>query len=303
MATTLTKEQVQFYRDNGYLVIDKLFNETEVATALKAIDEILDCVDTSSVAEKEPADPNVIRRIWSPSKRHPVFVELAESEKLLDCVEGLIGSNILFHYSKLNMKYSKVGSVVEWHQDLSYYPHTNTDLLSCLIYLDDATTENGCLEVIPDAHHFGILDHYINGYFRGKIGFSTPDVDFSKSVPLEAPAGSVIFLHCLTPHYSKRNESDKPRRTYLPAYRAADAFPIYFDSHASHNEPGIKLLRGQRTKYARIESYACPLPFAETEFNSLYEVQEGSHINSKGKKSQSGYFAMEKQQKDATLSK
>jgi ectoine hydroxylase-related dioxygenase (phytanoyl-CoA dioxygenase family) len=294
MVITLTKEQVKFYNDNGYLVINNFFEPTHIAAALKAIDEILDCADQSSVAESEPADPSVVRRIWSPSKRHPVFVELAENENLLNCIECLIGPNILFHYSKLNMKYSQVGSVVEWHQDLSYYPHTNTDLLSCLIYLDDATTENACLEVIPGAHRCGILDHYINGYFRGKINNSIPDVDFSKSVPLEAPAGSVIFLHCLTPHYSRKNQSDKPRRTYLPAYRAADAFPIYFGSHASHNEPGIKLLRGKQAKFARIESYPCPLPFAETEFNSLYEVQEGSHITNKGNKSETGYFAMQK---------
>ena len=293
MVITLTKEQVLFYNDNGYLVIDSFFNKTQIAAALTAIDEILDCAEPSSVAENEPADPTVVRRIWSPTKRHPVFVELAENEQLLDCIESLIGPNILFHYSKLNMKYSKVGSVVEWHQDLSYYPHTNTDLLSCLIYLDDATIDNACLEVIPGAHRYGIFDHYINGYFRGKISSSIPEVDLSKSVPLEAPAGSVIFLHCLIPHYPRRNESDKPRRSYLPAYRAADAFPIYFGSHASHNEPGIKLLRGERAKCARIESYPCPLPFAETEFNSLYEIQEGSHVINKGKKSHTGYFTLQ----------
>jgi phytanoyl-CoA hydroxylase len=294
MVVTLTKEQVRFYNDNGYLVIENFFEQKHIAAALTAIDEILDCTVRSSVAESEPADPNVVRRIWSPSKRHPIFVKLAESDELLDCIESLIGPNILFHYSKLNMKSSKVGSVVEWHQDLSYYPHTNTDLLSCLIYLDDATTENACLEVIPGAHRSGIFDHYINGYFRGKINSCLPDLDFSKSVPLEAPAGSVIFLHCLTPHYSKQNESDKPRRTYLSAYRAADAFPIYFGSHASHNEPGIKLLRGERSKFARIESYPCTLPFAETEFNSLYEIQEGSHLKNKGNKSPTGYFGIQK---------
>ncbi len=294
MVSNLTKEQVDFYHGNGYLVVEKLFDQTEVAAALHAIENILDCADPSTVAEMEPSDPNVVRRIWSPSKRHPIFSELAESEKILDIIECLIGPNILFHYSKLNMKFAQVGSVVECHQDLSYYPHTNTDLVSCLIYLDDATLENGCLEVIPGKHRNGILNHYIGGHYRGKIGSNISDVDYSTSVPLEASAGSVIFLHCLTPHYSQVNKSNKPRRTFLPAYRAADAFPIYFNSHASHNEPGVKLLRGERIKFARIESYPCPLPFAEAEFNSLYDIQEGSHINNAGKKSKTGYFALEK---------
>ena len=50
------------------------------------------------------------------------------------------------------MKPSRVGSAVEWHQDLAYFPHTNPDLVNTLIYLDDATEENGCLQVLPRQH-------------------------------------------------------------------------------------------------------------------------------------------------------
>jgi len=84
-------------------------------------------------------------------------------------IQSLIGENILFHYSKLNMKGPKVGSIVEWHQDFSYYPHTNTDLLTALIFFDNATQENGCLQVIPGSHKNGLLSHDIDGFFRGKI--------------------------------------------------------------------------------------------------------------------------------------
>ena len=54
------------------------------------------------------------------------------------------------------------------------------------------------------------------------------DGRFGNPVPLEAPAGSVIFMHCVTPHSSKPNRSENPRRTLIYEYRAADAFPIYF---------------------------------------------------------------------------
>jgi ectoine hydroxylase-related dioxygenase (phytanoyl-CoA dioxygenase family) len=270
----LNDYQIQFYANNGYLVVERLFDRDQVDQALAAIDEMLSPDNPDKPYEFEPRDGETVRRIWSPTQKHTTFRDLAADPKLLDCIEPLIGKNILFHYSKLNMKGPKVGSVVEWHQDFSYYPHTNSDLVTALIFLDDASQQNGCLRVVPGSHRRGLVSHEEGGYFRGKA----QDVEEAQAVPIEVPSGSVLFLHCLTLHASARNESTLPRRTFLPAYRAADSFPLYFGPHAAHNEPGIQLLRGQRAKVARVEAGNYLLPIAEREFGSLYEVQEGSHL-------------------------
>jgi ectoine hydroxylase-related dioxygenase (phytanoyl-CoA dioxygenase family) len=277
MPNTLDTELARIYDQQGYLLVEGLFSAADVQRINGAIDEILATPELSSVAELEPGDRESVRRIWSPTKRHPLFADVAADPRLLDIIEQLIGPNILFHYSKLHMKAARVGSVVEWHQDFSYYPHTNTDLLSAMIYLDDATAENACLHVLPGSHKSGLANHYVDGYFRGKLtGANAPHP--SEAVPLEAPAGSVAFVHCLLLHYSPSNYSDKRRRAFLPTYRAADAYPIYFGPHASHNEPGIKLLRGRRSEYARAEQANWLLPLAQREFGSLFELQEGSHL-------------------------
>lgn len=264
---------IKFYHDNGYVLVKKLFGQDKITKGLIAIDEILLRNDADKNSEKEPKDSTVVRRIWSPTQKHETFVELAEDKQLLDVVQSLIGENILFHYSKLNMKGPRVGSIVEWHQDFSYYPHTNTDLLTVLIFLDDANKENGCLRVIPGSHRKGLLSHDIDGFFRGKLS----DIDEDDAVYIEAEAGDVLFLHCLCMHASAVNSSPVPRRTFLPAYRSADAFPIYFGPHAAHNEAGIKLLRGQVSRQARVDSGIHYLPIAKSDFGSIYEVQEGSH--------------------------
>lgn len=271
----LDSSDIQFYRDNGYLVVKNLFNDEMIFKGLSAIDEILSRSDADENSEKEPKDNAIVRRIWSPTKKHMAFVELAEDKQLLDIVQHLIGENIVFHYSKLNMKGPKVGSLVEWHQDFSYYPHTNSDLLTALIFLDDATIENGCLQVVPGSHKHGLLSHNIDDFFRGKI----QGVNENDAIYIEAEAGDVLFLHCLTMHASAVNTSSIPRRTFLPAYRSADAFPIYFGPHAAHNEPGIKLLRGQISRKARVNQGIHHLPIAKTEFGSIYEIQEGSNEN------------------------
>jgi phytanoyl-CoA hydroxylase len=272
------EEYRQFYAENGYVVVEGVYNAEQLQLANAAIQEILSSGPLNEIAELEPKDTDTIRRIWSPIKKHRQFKNMAEFSGLLDIVEALLGSDIQLHYTKLNMKGPKVGSIVEWHQDFAYYPHTNTDLLSCLIYLDDATVENGCLEVIPGSHQWGLLKHEVDGAFRGKM---TPEkvAEFqSKSVALTAPAGSVVFLHCMTLHYSNINTSDKPRRAFLPAYRAGDAFPIYYGEHAIHNEADAYMVRGEKSRTARVIAGEWPLPIAEKKFNSLYELQEGSHL-------------------------
>lgn len=126
----MSKKQVHFYLENGYLLVENLFDANEILKASESINEIISTNAVEKIGELEPKDDKVIRRIWAPTKRCSVLKDMAESGKILDIVEEIIGKNIAFHYSKLNMKGPKVGSIVEWHQDFSYYPHTNTDLLS-----------------------------------------------------------------------------------------------------------------------------------------------------------------------------
>src|SRR5204863_10079465 len=88
----------------------------------------------------------------SPFDQTPTFRDLGTDARMLDRIESLIGYDINLQHPKLNMKPAKVVSVVEWHQDLAYFPHTNDDLVTTLVYLDDATEENGCLQLMPRHH-------------------------------------------------------------------------------------------------------------------------------------------------------
>ncbi|MBD0674486.1 phytanoyl-CoA dioxygenase family protein [Streptomyces sp. CBMA156] len=275
MSAPDTAAFVKEYRENGFVVAERLFDPSEVAELNNAITEILNVSDIGAVAEVEPGDNGMARRIWSPTKQHSAFERAAAHPLLLDHVEALIGPDILFHYSKLHLKAPQVGSVVDWHQDFAYYPHTNTDLVTALVYLDDTTTENSALQAVPGSHH-RLADHYVDGFFRGKVvGADAPDP--AQAVAIEAPAGSVVFIHPLLLHYSSPNRSDRYRRAFLPAYRAADAYPIHFGAHAGHNEAGVKLLRGKVSDTARVEAGTWRLPLAERPFGSLFQLQEGAN--------------------------
>ena len=274
----LTEEQVEHYRREGYVVVERVFDADDVArvdaTIRQMTDQALaggDGIGKVLELEPEPVDgQRVPRRIFSPFDQHETFRALGTDARLLDKVESLIGPDFNLQHSKLNMKPARVGSVVEWHQDMAYFPHTNDSLVTTLIYLDDATEENGCLQVLP-RHHFHYFDHAgPDGRFAGMI---TEDLsNFGKPVSLPAPAGSAIFMHCITPHASLPNRSPRPRRTLIYEYRAEDAFPIYYGEMTNIAEAKYRPIRGRPARHARFGGPPPLIPVVG-KYASLYELQ------------------------------
>jgi ectoine hydroxylase-related dioxygenase (phytanoyl-CoA dioxygenase family) len=277
---TLSPEQIEQYRTDGFVVVESVFTRDDLDSVDRTIRELTDAAiasdDFSSVMELEPDlldGERVPRRIYNPFEQHGTFRNLATDSRVLDRIESLIGHDIQLQHSKLNMKPAKVGSIVEWHQDLAYFPHTNDDLVTTLVYLDDAIEENGCLQVLP-RHHTHYFDHRLpDGLFAGMITEQISDGRFGRAVALPAPAGSVIFMHAMVPHSSLPNRSDRGRRTLIFEYRAADAFPIFVAGYSDQLEDNRPQLRGQAARFARFGGPSPMIP-QMGDFKSLYELQK-----------------------------
>lgn len=282
---SLSDEQIDQYRNEGFVVVERLFDADDLARVDATIGQMTQQAlaggDFSKVLELEPEPVDgkrVPRRIFNPYDQHETFRDLAHDARLLDKIESLIGGDFNLQHSKLNMKPAKVGSPVEWHQDMAYFPHTNDDLVTTLIYLDDATEENGCLQVLP-RHHTHFFDHSgPDGRFAGMITESL--ADFGKPRSLPAPAGSAIFMHCITPHASLPNRSSRPRRTLIYEYRANDAFPIYYGEMTNLAEARFRMIRGRSARFAR---FGGPRPLIPNvgKYSSLYELQSQAKARTK----------------------
>jgi ectoine hydroxylase-related dioxygenase (phytanoyl-CoA dioxygenase family) len=277
----LSSDQVNQYRRQGYCVAHGFLGSAQVAELLADAQTICATATLanhdSTRMEMEPnqgPDGQKVRRLYEPCTHYPRFRALSDSAEVLNSVEQLLGPNLMFHYSKLNMKPPAIGSVVEWHQDLAYYPLTNRDSLAVLFYFDDADTTNGCLQVIPGQHLGGAMDHTLEGFFQGRI---TEPVDVCRAVPLAGKAGSVIFMNGMTPHASAPNTSSRPRRTLILSYRAADAFPIYIGDMTLSSEAHVRHVRGEQVRTARFSMSTFPIPRYPKTTKSLYELQELSH--------------------------
>ncbi|MDP6981742.1 MAG: phytanoyl-CoA dioxygenase family protein [Candidatus Latescibacteria bacterium] len=276
----LTDEQVRAFREDGFTVCEDFLSQTEVDALLQEADGAIEGNTRANhdatrmeMEPNQPPDGTAVRRLYEPCTYYPVSRALSEMDKLLDSVQQLFGPNLLFHYSKLNMKPAKVGSVVEWHQDLSYYPMTNRDSLAVLFYLDDTDATNGALKLIPKRHEAPLMQHTREGFFQGRV---TEPVDESDVVMAKGQAGTAIFMHGLTPHASAPNTSGKPRRTLILAYRAADAIPLFLGPMTATHETHVRLVRGEPASQARFDGTAVALPRYKDAVSSLYDLQKKS---------------------------
>ena len=280
---TLTSTQINNYRRDGFLILESFFDPSAIDEVDGVIERItheaITSENTAGVMELEPQRDGDLprpRRILNPFEQDECFRSLVTTERLLDCIESLIGPDIVLHISKLNFKPARVGSVVEWHQDLAYYPHTNDDLVTVLMYIDDATEANGCLRVLPRHHHHYFEHALPDGRFAGMITEDLDDGRYGQAVALSAPRGSVILMHPITPHSSQPNRSDQARRTLIVSFRASDSVPIWFNERVAQAEKNACVVRGTTAKFARFGGPAPMLPQYDqsSDFKSLYSLQD-----------------------------
>ncbi|HCA13287.1 MAG TPA: restriction endonuclease subunit S, partial [Alphaproteobacteria bacterium] len=124
----------------------------------------------------EPAthgpDTPALRRITSPIEISDDFLAVARDNAALDLLAEVMSPNIKLQASKVNLKLPGSGTNVRYHQDFPFEPHSNDDLCTVLIFLDDVTLDNGPLEVVPGTHRGELYTLWHDGVFTGAVDHS-----------------------------------------------------------------------------------------------------------------------------------
>lgn len=225
----LSATESEFFKDQGYLKLGRLLDDArlaelralsgaELAKAASAERGPWDLLESAPAAER-PA----VFRLSRVLARHPAFENVARDERVAEAVHALLGPGARLCVNRHNMMVVKaphVGRQIDWHQDGANWGHAR--LISFMVFLDDASTSNGCLEVVPGAHKLGLLPVAKTSVGEG-LDLQDPAQAalVRQAVPLCAAAGEGLFFHSCLPHYSKANRSDQYRRNLTFAYVAA----------------------------------------------------------------------------------
>ena len=229
----LSKDEINFYNDQGYLLVEDVISEGQHKEMLTLVEEFFDKAkmvkENDNIFDLEEGhsfhNPR-LKRIKQPHQHSQFFWDIIKESKIEDILKDLLGDNISLKTSKLNTKAPGGGAAVEWHQDWAFYPHTNDNVLALGLMLNDVDIDNGPLMVIPKSHKGPVLSHFNNGVFCGAIDPDDSDFDMSKAVTLTGKARSMTIHHARTLHGSSPNKSDRDRLVLFYECNSADAWPL-----------------------------------------------------------------------------
>ncbi len=244
---TLTQEQKENYRDNGFIIVRGLLSKEEARAYREEAHALMGRLSAAQVN---------LEATWGSARsmaggaqtqllhRHNVeffsaaFHRLLVDERLTGVAADVMGTpNVQLHHSKLFIKPPEKGSPFPMHQDHPYFPHRQHSMIATIIHFDDAPEEKGCVAVVPGSHKLGPIEHDSAG------GWHLPFEQYplSSALPCPAEAGDALFFSYLTIHGSGVNVSQEARTTLLVQMRDPADSPV----DEGGGEPGQGLmLRG-----------------------------------------------------------
>lgn len=211
---TLTREQVAFFAENGYLAVEAFFTERENAAILAELTRLHTEGKARNVAVQADGSKNnaegamVNFQVIPLNDKSPIFRALPFHPKVADGVSQLIGDSMRLHLDQSFWKPAKKGIGTSWHQDNAYFKISDPMKGTAMwIAVHEATTENGCLNVIPGSFRES-YPHERDPLSDHHIRCSPPE---EKSVALEMKPGGVVFFCYGTAHCTRNNLSDRDR--------------------------------------------------------------------------------------------
>ena len=217
----LTREQVEFFREYGYLAGVPMLDGAQVEALRAELAELADPRHPGhhlfyEFQSNESADPSrVLFHALGAWRVSPAFHDLLWNPRFTVPASQLLGGAVRFWHDQLFCKPARSGGVVAWHQDYSYWtPTTPLAHLTCWAGLDDSTRESGCLHYVPGSHLWPDLPVTgLAGRMDSIMSVLTEEQRKQfRPVAVELKAGEASFHHPRMIHGSYENRSERPRR-------------------------------------------------------------------------------------------
>ena len=235
---TISAEQLATYERDGFLIIEGMFSDDELAPVIEEIEARVDSLAQRLFAAGRITSTYVEEGFYSRMARiaaeydeapgllqisMPMGPELAalwSLDRLLDIVAAIIGPDI--EGGAIWNVRPKVPDnalmTVPWHQDSGYLAPNGqaTAQPACWIPLLDVGTENGCLQVVRGGHRpIGNAHHRVEKKVADPrswyLYIADDDLPPGEQVTCAMRKGSVLFIHENMPHRGLWNRSDRVR--------------------------------------------------------------------------------------------
>ena len=235
-------EDRQLFRRDGFIIVRALLDAEEI-NALQQYARGEGTLAGESYVRRDADGAETRLALRNELDDTCPYTALVRSQRVAGRTAELLDAEVYHYHHKMILKEPRVGGAWEWHQDYGYWYNFGClypDMASCMIALDRATPENGCLQVLSGSHHLGRIDHVSIGEQTG----ADPDrikaaLERLPLVYCELEPGDAIFFHANLLHRSDRNDSDQPRWTLICCF------------NTRHNDPIVQ--NGRHPNYSPLE--------------------------------------------------
>ena len=240
----LTADERSCLDRDGYVVRDNVFSLTEVADITRACEDLVARLIHDrklkryqagsyvfapdlerNVMIKWEGDSDIVHGIEPFAHLEPLLNAWAHDPRFVEPMQDFVGDTHPGLFTeKLNLKRPGHGGINPLHQDYPYWLDTAdapARVATAMLFLDDATLENGCLQVAPGSHRSG---QWRNRTDADAFGANEIDAAAYADVvmhPLPLNAGSIVMFGSFLVHKSEPNRSAKQRRALLFSYQPA----------------------------------------------------------------------------------
>ena len=201
--TKLTTEQLDYYKNKGYISpVDAL-----TSTEAKEIRDEIEKIEKNWPKALEGINRNYVHLI------SPVFNKVCLNKNILDAVESIIGKNILICGTTLFIKNPKEKGFVSFHQDAKYIGLEPHNWVTVWVAITDANENNGCMRMLSGSHKEN-LRHHEQKFDENNLltrGQTIKNVSLDKTDPVILKAGQMSLHHPKIVHGSGLNYSDDRR--------------------------------------------------------------------------------------------
>lgn len=224
----LTKEQLQSYDHEGYLIFPSFLSQEEVADIKAEATQI--CRGTYEIpgiakSEEGETDEQCLAKylcIHMPHKVSSIMGQYVRHPKVARVLAELISPNVKCMQSMLFIKPPGFPGQA-YHQDERYIPTEDRSLTGVWMAVDDATIGNGCLWVIPGTHKNSLYSWAPHDNPEYDSADEARGIPRSQEIPVEIPAGGALFFNGFLLHSSLKNRSTIYRRVLVNHYMSAES--------------------------------------------------------------------------------
>ena len=229
----LSKNQIQQYQQQGYLIVSDLFAPEKIDffkahyEAMRQRETIEKNSDSGdSIYDK--GDPLLVYpRLMQPHRRDEASLQWLIDDRLNRCLTALLSRE---PYAVQTMFYFKPPGArgQALHQDQYYLRVQPGTCMAAWMAVDECDEENGCLRVVPGSHTWPLLCTVEADTEQSFTDVTVPLPKGVEAVPVRMKAGDVLFFNGQIVHGSLPNSSmDRFRRALIGHYVVGQAEQVY----------------------------------------------------------------------------